>query len=50
MTGLSLSLPYTFSSRTFSTLSILPQSGRMAWKRLSRPLVAEPPALSPSTM
>ena len=32
------------------TLSILPHRGRMAWNRLSRPLLAEPPAESPSTM
>ena len=28
----------------------LAPQGRMAWKRLSRPWVAEPPAESPSTM
>ena len=43
-------MPYTLSARAFSTLSILPHRGRMAWKRLSRPWVAEPPAESPSTM
>src|SRR4030043_401500 len=33
----------------FSTLSILPRSGKIAWKRRSRPCLAEPPAESPST-
>ena len=28
---------------------ILPRKGRIAWKRRSRPCLAEPPALSPST-
>src|SRR5215216_6211179 len=37
------------SRRAFSTLRILPLSGRMAWKRRSRPCLAVPPALSPST-
>ena len=37
------------SSRAFSTLRILPRSGRIAWKRRSRPCLAEPPAESPST-
>ena len=40
----------TLSRRAFSTLSILPNIGRMAWKRRSRPCLAEPPAESPSTM
>ena len=40
---------YTLSARAFSTFSILPQRGRMAWKRESLPCVAEPPAESPST-
>ncbi len=38
------------SSRARSTLRILPLIGRMAWKRRSRPCLAEPPADSPSTM
>jgi hypothetical protein len=33
-------------SQEFSTL---PRSGRMAWNSLSRPILAEPPAESPST-
>ena len=36
--------------RAFSTFRILPRMGRMAWKRRSRPCLAEPPAESPSTM
>ncbi len=39
----------TRSMRAFSTLMILPRSGRMAWNIESRPLLAEPPAESPST-
>jgi len=50
MTGESLSLFRTLSILVFSTLSILPQSGRMAWMVRSRPILAEPPAESPSTM
>ena len=34
---------------TFSTLRILPRSGRMAWNLFLRPCFAEPPAESPST-
>ena len=37
------------SKRAFSTLRILPFSGRIAWVRRSRPCFAEPPAESPST-
>src|SRR5664280_2651888 len=37
------------SMRAFSTLMILPRSGRMAWKLRSRAILAEPPAESPST-
>ena len=37
------------SKRAFSTLRILPFSGRIAWVRRSRPCLAEPPAESPST-
>ena len=37
------------SSRARSTFRILPRSGRIAWKRRSRPCLAEPPAESPST-
>ena len=40
----------TLSSLAFSTLSILPQRGRIAWYLLSLPSFAEPPAESPSTM
>ena len=50
MSGRIFSLPRTLSRRAFSTLSILPNMGRMAWKRRSRPCLAEPPAESPSTM
>ena len=38
------------SNRARSTFRILPFSGRMAWCLRSRPCLAEPPALSPSTM
>ena len=44
------SLASVLSRRAFSTFRILPRSGRMAWKRRSRPCLAEPPAESPSTM
>src|SRR5918911_1380775 len=37
------------SRRAFSTFRILPLSGSTAWKRRSRPCLAEPPAESPST-
>ena len=37
------------SSLAFSTLRILPRRGSIAWVRLSRPCLAEPPAESPST-
>ena len=37
------------SSLAFSTFRILPLSGNIAWKTLSRPCFAEPPAESPST-
>src|SRR5581483_11367891 len=43
------SLPSILSERAFSTCRILPLSGRMAWKRRSRPCLAVPPADSPST-
>ena len=39
----------TLSMRAFSTLMILPRSGRMAWKLDWRAPTAEPPAESPST-
>ena len=39
----------TLSMRDFSTLRILPRSGRTAWVLRSRPCLAEPPAESPST-
>lgn len=35
--------------RAFSTLRIFPFSGRIAWNLRSRPCLAVPPALSPST-
>jgi hypothetical protein len=41
--------PMTLSMRAFSTLMILPLSGRMAWKKALLPRLAEPPAESPST-
>ena len=40
----------TLLMRFFSLLMILPRSGRIAWKVRSRPIFAEPPAESPSTM
>ena len=39
----------TLSMRAFSTLMILPRSGRIAWNSRLRPCLAEPPAESPST-
>ena len=48
--GRMFSLETILSRRAFSTLSSLPRSGRIAWKRRSRPCLAEPPAESPSTM
>ena len=39
-----------FSRRAFSTFRILPRIGRIAWNLRSRPILAEPPAESPSTM
>ena len=42
-------LESTLLMRAFSTLMILPRSGRIAWKRRSRASTALPPALSPST-
>ena len=44
------SKPSTLSRRARSTLSSLPRSGRIAWWTWSRPPLALPPALSPSTM
>ncbi len=41
------SLDTILSRRAFSTLRSLPRSGRIAWKRRSRPCLAEPPAESP---
>jgi len=43
-------LPVTFVVDACSALSTLPRSGRIACVRRSRPCLAEPPALSPSTM
>ena len=42
-------LERTLSIRAFSTLMILPRSGRIAWKLDWRAIMAEPPAESPST-
>ena len=50
ISGRTFSLARILSRRAFSTLRILPRSGRIAWKRRSRPCFAEPPAESPSTM
>src|ERR1700690_2677397 len=38
------------SKRARSTLRILPRSGSTAWNSRLRPILALPPALSPSTM
>ena len=43
------SFPKALSSLAFSTLRILPRNGRIAWVIESRPLIALPPAESPST-
>ena len=43
-------LPSILSKRARSTLRILPRSGSTAWNARLRPCLAEPPALSPSTM
>ena len=40
----------TLLMRFFSVLMIFPRSGRIAWYVRSRPIFAEPPAESPSTM
>ena len=45
-----VSLLRIFSRRAFSTLSILPRSGSIAWNSRLRPCLALPPAESPSTM
>ena len=50
ISGRTFSLATILSRRAFSTLRTLPRSGRIAWKRRSRPCLAEPPAESPSTM
>ena len=39
-----------FSGLAFSTFRILPLKGKIAWKFLSLPCFAEPPAESPSTI
>src|SRR5213082_592643 len=44
------SLDSILSVRTRSTLRILPRSGSTAWNSRLRPILALPPALSPSTM
>ena len=49
ISGRTFSLERILSRRAFSTFRILPRSGRIAWKRRSRPCLAEPPAESPST-
>src|SRR6185312_12422585 len=38
----------TLSMRAFSTLMILPRTGRISWNSRFRPCLAEPPAESPS--
>ena len=43
-------LERTLLIRFFSLLMIFPRSGRIAWYVRSRPIFAEPPAESPSTM
>ena len=43
-------LSSTLALPACSALSTLPRSGRIAWMSRSRPCLAEPPALSPSTM
>ncbi len=43
-------LPRALSRRAFSTFSTFPRRGRIACVRRSRPILAEPPAESPSTM
>src|SRR5712691_3168031 len=43
-------LPSILSKRARSTLRIFPRSGSTAWNARLRPCLAEPPALSPSTM
>jgi len=45
-----VSLDKTRSNRAFSTFKILPRSGKIAWIRRSLPILALPPAESPSTM
>src|SRR6185503_16939860 len=50
ISGRTFSLATILSRRAFSTLRTLPRSGSTAWKRRSRPCLAEPPAESPSTM
>ena len=49
MINLISATPSIFSGEAFSTFRILPLRGSMAWKRRSRPCLAEPPAESPST-
>ena len=39
----------TCSAVALSVFNTLPRNGRIAWKRLSLPCFAEPPAESPST-
>mmetsp|Transcript_5938 Transcript_5938/g.15094 ORF Transcript_5938/g.15094 Transcript_5938/m.15094 type:complete len:318 (-) Transcript_5938:554-1507(-) len=43
-------LPYICASSAFSTFKIFPRSGSTAWNSRRRPCLADPPALSPSTM
>ena len=43
-------LAYILSKRARSVLSTLPRRGKIACVRLSRPVFAEPPAESPSTI
>ncbi len=50
MIDLISSLDKALSRRAFSTFNIFPFSGSMAWNLLSLPCLADPPALSPSTI
>jgi hypothetical protein len=48
--GLDVAVMSVEGSAAASTFKILPRSGKIAWKRLSRPDFAVPPADSPSTI
>ena len=45
-----MSFPYILSALAFSTFSIFPHKGNIAWNFLSLPCFALPPAESPSTI